>query len=404
MSETTTSFLSNIVNNTSLTKYIGVLLFVSLCGVILYYASTDQYALSSDTYKYLLYIVIPLILLLVYFIPSIIKESNILQIALIIVLFATFIFAIVYSFTTFSYTTLNSLNYVISGIILLGFLVGLAILFLMIGNMLKHQKGWIGFFVYFLFYIPCLLIDFVKYITNDFKSTTTPIFYLFIIEIIIVLLYFYLPPFVKYILLKDGTTILQGPTFLNQKQSVSPDKSVQIERPGPGYSDLITQNEPVTYRTTYSISMWFYLNSHDSVSISSKNEQNLFSYGGGKPRITYFNDLNDPTNTNIYNFYFTNNETVSSKYKVSLPSQKWNYVVFNYTGNVVDLFINGSLNHTFNFDNRNIPTYLANDIMEIGSDGGFNGAICNIKYYTTSLSRSQIANSYNLLMRKNPPI
>ena len=150
--------------------------------------------------------------------------------------------------------------------------------------------------------------------------------------------------------------------------------------------------------------MWFYLNSHDSVSISSKNEQNLFSYGGGKPRITYFNDLNDPTNTNIYNFYFTNNETVSSKYKVSLPSQKWNYVVFNYTGNVVDLFINGSLNHTFNFDNRNIPTYLANDIMEIGSDGGFNGAICNIKYYTTSLSRSQIANSYNLLMRKNPPI
>lgn len=402
MSETTISFLSNIVTNPSLIKYIGVLLFVSLCGVILYYAASDPYALSTDTYRYLLYITIPLIGLLVYFIPSILQESNILQVALIITLFTAFIFAIVYSFTTFSYTTLNSLNYVISGIILLGFFVGLAILFLMIGNMLKHQKGWVGFFVYFLFYIPCLLIDFVKYITNEFKSTSKPIYYLFIIELLIILLYFYLPPFIQYILLKDGTIILKGPVFLNETQLVSPDKSIQIERPG--VHDLTTQNDPITYRTTYSISMWFYLNSQDSLSISSKNEQNLFSYGGGKPKITYFNDVNDPTNTNIYNFYFTNNETISSKYKVSLPSQKWNYVVFNYTGNVVDLFINGSLNHTFTFDNRNLPTYLATDKMEIGADGGFNGAICNVKYYTSPLSRSQIANSYNLLMMKNPPV
>lgn len=402
MLERVSNFLSNIVNNTSFIKYIGILLFISLCGVILYYAASDPYALSSDTYTYLLYIVIPLIVLLVYFIPSIIRELNILQTALIIILFATFVFAMVYSFTTLSYSTLGSLNYLITGIILLGFVVGLAILFLMIGNMMKQQKGWTGFFIYFLFYIPCLLIDFVKYVTNEFKSTTSPIYYLFIVEIVIILLYFYLPPIIKYILLKDGTMILEGPMFLSQSQSISPDKSIQMERPG--VHDLTTQNDPITYRTTYSISMWVYLNAQDSVSISSKNELNLFNYGGGKPRITYFNDLNDPKNTNMFNFYFTNNETISSKYQTSLPSQKWHFFVFNYTANVVDLFINGALNHTFKFDNKNLPDYLANDKMDIGSDKGLNGAICNVKYYTTSLSKSQIANSYNLLIHKNPPV
>lgn len=404
MLETAISFLSNIVNNSSLIKYIGVLLFVSLSGVVLYYAAADPYALSTDTYKYFLYIILPLIALLVYFIPSILRESNVVQIALIIILFGAFVFAIVYSFTTFSYTSLSGLNYLINGVILVGFFVGLAILFLMIGNTMKHQKGWMGFFIYFLFYIPCLLIDFVKYATNEFKSTATPIYYLFIIEIVIVLIYLYLPPLIQYILLKDGTMIFKGPMFLNENQIISPDKSVQIDRPGPGFKDLITENDPITYRTTYSISMWVYLNAQDSVSSASKNELNLFNYGGGKPRITYFNDLTDSTNTNVFNFYFTNNETVSSKYQVSLPSQKWNFFVLNYTSNVVDLFINGALNHTFTFDNNNSPSYLASDRMEIGASNGLNGAICNVKYYTSSLSKSQIANYYNLLIMKNPPI
>jgi hypothetical protein len=65
-------------------------------------------------------------------------------------------------------------------------------------------------------------------------------------------------------------------------------------------------------------------------------------------------------------------------------------------------FNNFRLENTYDFDN-NQPTYLATDDITIGSVDGLDGAVCNIKYYTSVQTKSQIANSYNLLMNKNPP-
>ena len=89
-------------------------------------------------------------------------------------------------------------------------------------------------------------------------------------------------------------------------------------------------------------------------------------------------------------------------YEITLPSQKWNYFAFNFSTTTVDLFINGKLEKTFTYMG-NRPTYAPTDAITVGSPQGLNGAICNIRYYTVPLSSSQIANSYNLLMYKNPP-
>jgi hypothetical protein len=134
-------------------------------------------------------------------------------------------------------------------------------------------------------------------------------------------------------------------------------------------------------------------------------EANIFSYGAGKPRINYTNDINDAKQRDKYNFYFTDS-TRTPNYQITLPSQKWNNIVFNYSSDKVDLFINGNLETTFYFDETNKrPHYSDMDNVTVGQNNkGLYGAICNVVYYKTNLLNNQIVNDYNVLMLKNPPV
>jgi hypothetical protein len=114
-------------------------------------------------------------------------------------------------------------------------------------------------------------------------------------------------------------------------------------------------------------------------------------------------------NKDVYIIQFTNkrfdasNNRVESTYEISLPNQKWNNFVFNYIDSKVDLYINGSLERTFEFTN-NVPKYLPTDVITVGSNNGLQGAICNINYYKTPISSETIVSLYNLLFMKNPPL
>lgn len=281
-------------------------------------------------------------------------------------------------------------------------LVGLAIFFYMFSNQLKSQTGWFGFIVNLLFYIPCLLIDFTKYLEKEFQTTTHVIYILFIIEIVLILLYIYLSTFVNYIVTKDNIPLLEKAAFLDNELIIA--NSEQLKFPQPIHKSVTTFTNPV-YRTNYAFSMWIYLNPLAPSNAGYAKETTIFNYGEGKPKITYFNNTTDSKEKDKYIIYFTNsNGGIESSYEVRAPGQKWNYFVFNYTSARADLFLNGDLVKTFDFDSNNLPSYLATDNVTIGSKNGINGAICNIKYYTSPLSKSQIANSYNLLMNNNPPV
>ena len=43
-------------------------------------------------------------------------------------------------------------------------------------------------------------------------------------------------------------------------------------------------------------------------------------------------------------------------------------------------------------------------INRLNQTDGIDGAICNVEYYIGNQTRAQIANSYNLLVKQNPPI
>jgi hypothetical protein len=168
-------------------KYSALYGFITAICIILYYASTSPTVLSSNAYVYSLLIIIPLIALFAYVVPFSSDKGNGTYFGLgnitslfLIGLVIAFIGSIIYFYTKASSPTVVFLSYILNIILFLGSIAALAIFFYLFSNYLKSSTGIIGILIYFIFYIPCLLIDFTKYIINEFKMTTSIVFILFI--------------------------------------------------------------------------------------------------------------------------------------------------------------------------------------------------------------------------------
>jgi hypothetical protein len=136
--------------------------------------------------------------------------------------------------------------------------------------------------------------------------------------------------------------------------------------------------------------------------MANSQEKPIFDYGNGKPKITYMNNLKNSDEKDILVFYFTNIDSNNHKFEYQISKQNWHQIVFNYSSDYVNLFIDGNLVNTHYFE-KDMPSYFPTDEIKIGSTNGLDGAISNIIYYKNIQSKSQISNSYNLLYKKNPP-
>jgi len=284
----------------------------------------------------------------------------------------------------------------------MNFLIFLIVIFAMalfaymFSNYLKSLDGPIGFLTYLVFYLPCLMVDFVTYIIKEFKMTTNEIYVLFVVEIVLILIYLYVPKLVSKIIKKHGIDLLADSAFLDIKKVIG--NSDQMKIPDDGIFNI----QQPTFRREYSLSMWVYLNTQSPSFMAYSRETPIFDYGNGKPKVVYFNNTSDPNHRDKIIVYFTDSNLKPASYEFSITHQKWHNIVFNYTSNHVDLFVNGSLEKTYDFiDNQ--PNYLVSDNITVGSTNGLDGAICNVRYFTSIQTKSQIANGYNLLMNKNPP-
>lgn len=377
-------------------KYVLTFLFIIYFIMTLSKSSDDSNALSNHYKSYLF----PLIIGLIVLVPTVFlgKDTinNTYYTMLIVGTILSLFGVIFYFYSTTNDAIGGGLNYILSGIITVSVLVGLAIVFYFYSNYLKTQEGWGGFFVHLIFYIPCLILDFYHYIKRELELTTNVVYYLFITEIILIFLYNYIPTIVSKISLKHGIPLLEEAAFLDIEKPIASSYDLKLTKDG----DEI--NSPVVYRSNYSISMWIMLNAHSDNKLPYARETPIFNYGNGVPKITYVKK--GPLDTKeILKIYFSNVGSDSS-YDIEINTQKWNQFVFNYTSDSVDLFVNGSLDKTFRFNSDTRPVYSADDLVMVGSNDGVDGAICNIRYYIGNQTRSQIANSYNLLMKKNPPV
>ena len=411
-----------MANNTSLNianvymKYIVLVIVLIFIGTMLYYAAVDPNALTTKTYMYTFTIILPLIIAFV-FIQALtpVGSSSFSIYTFFGMLFAViFISFAIYYYQYFSSKHFYIVGYIINIIVLLIIIISLAIIFKIFENYLLKMDGISGFIVHFLFFIPCLFTDFMIYLKEQVKITPNIVYVLFVLEIILLLLYIYLPNIVNKIVNSNGKVLQNDPVFtdLRPVQIAFSDTLLSPNNDIPTSADLLNYTQKMNpYLKNYSMSLWVYINNQSpSNNISYSKETNIFNYGYTdastgisypKPQITY-----DQSKDSYFIYFttYTNDKKDDSRYKLSkFPTQRWNNFVFNYDNNNVDLFINGKLERTFSISN-NFPVYNSNDIVTIGETNGIQGAICNVVYYNKVLTKSQIANFYNVYRLSTPPI
>jgi len=377
---------------------------IVLTATIIFFNYADMMkSFSYSTLGFVVFSVISIAISIVYFSPMVKdKTSNmtVTYLAAGLIMFASTISSV---FAFASPQQIQEIGIAFLVLTVITIVVLLALFFYIFGSFLKQRRGIVGFIINFIFFIPCMLLDFIEFIKNEYNLTTRTEWIILGIEILVIIGYFTINPIINKIMNKKITYILNKPVFLN-KRTVALNDTSSLATPS-----LVTSNlsYPSMIPSNFSISMWVYLNIQTNSFMNtdgSSHEVNIFDYGNGKPKINYTNNIIDNTTRDVYLFYFTDSAKTSNYEKV-LPGQKWNNIVFNYHGNIVDLFINGILETSFTFDDVNImPTYSINDSITTGQTGGLKGAICNITYNSKNLENYQIVNNYNVLMLKNPPL
>jgi hypothetical protein len=301
-----------------------------------------------------------------------------------------------YKYFHFSHTALDIIN----GIIIFFFVLFLlAIIYKQFYKQLQIENSLVRNIVELFFYIP-------RFVMKQFDRTPYIVYKIFIMELLLILLYIYLPRIIQRISIDTNSiNLLTTTVFLNDSQQMA--KNGIFESTTQPYSIYNSTYKP--YRYNYAFSFWLYINPNQTTYIPT----NIFYYGEDKTNnifsITYSNEYkNDVSDTENKNY-------VDGKYKIqygpddntdmiymNLPNQKWNYIVINMNQNTMDVFINGVLYKTVKMNV--IPSFTVFDTVVVGDKPGVDGAICNIKYHTKPMTNYEITNSYNVLMYKNPPV
>jgi hypothetical protein len=402
-------------NIEDLKKYgIGFSIVIIAC-VVFYIASTDPKALTDQFFIYCFFGVLPILI-------GIILVSNLFSGPIEFIHFSFYagillVFAIsLYMFYQVLHPgSITYVYYALSFLSLLVFLVGLAIIYRIFVRTVINTRGWLGFFLKFLFLLPCLLIDLLETVFSELKSAPKMVIVLFILEILIVLAYLYIPRISKSSS-NESIVLLNKPVFLSRLQSIGNTKQLFM---GVNEIDNPSKDE-MLIRQNYSISMWFYVNQHANTYAAYSKETNIFRYGYpnssiGHPRVAYFNDATDENKSDKFIVYINDaakkNLTKNSmKVLLQIPTQSWNQLVISYNKNVVDIFVNGNLEKSVPISNDARPEYNVGDILEVGegdntvTKGGLHGAICNVVYHKTPLTSFQVAGDYNLNRYNNPPV
>jgi hypothetical protein len=383
-----------------LKKYAIMLGGIAFISVVLYYASRDPSALTTNTNSYALMILIPMLISFFIFSPLLRADESPYLIALGGGVLITIFAMLLYYSSTWNLNAVYYGGFVMRILLATIIIVGLALFFKLNSANLKKLPGWYGFFANLLFFIPCLFSDAMQYLFQQIRITPSVVFLLLVIELVLMVLYILLPPILQKIYSMNSASLLSKPVFLNREIAIANSERFLYK---PMSDNITNASNDELYRRNYSMTMWVYLNPQPSSNAAYVKETTIFDYGNGKPKLAYKNDSGNKRqkDTDIYVVYFTNNGENTS-YELSLPNQKWNYFAFNFFDSKVDLYVNGSLARTFTYTD-NIPVYSPIDIVIVGSDNGLDGSICNVNYYTEPLTSSKITDTYNLLMLKNPP-
>lgn len=428
--------------------------------LIVYYgiSSNDSRAGTQNFMNNVFMIILPIVIILCFTLLDYDIQYGRNVIVGTIIAIALFLFLFYFLTTTVAQYIFNKyLFYIIVALIVL---IGLTIIVTVVSYNERKKYGWLGFFYNLLFYIPCLIRDTLKGITAEYTSTPNTIFILFVVEIVLLLMYFFLLPLVDNIGSPENITFLNEPVMLNRRIEISHKipplkKMCKISdfKKGGNDPDIDIQNqkdkavekqylECIENKLTesFSISMWVYVNPSPKTKVAYTKPTPIFSYyytDAQKIGKIPFVQLNLSNQTNA-RFSLNVDKTENTTIPMDMPLQRWNNVVLNYTVSkksgenigenilifknengediktvlpiataVLDVFINGKLTNTIPLTS---PWEGDSDFIAVG-DGienknldGVYGSICNVVYYKKPLTKLYIVYNYNRLVIKNPPL
>ena len=396
------------------------------------YGAINESEPLDNLSKYVYLLVVPMVLIFcfVFYITfDINSRFKFLYISIFIIsCLIIFYVSLQISSYNFNLTLQNLFYYTFIGFMLM---IALTVIFNIFDTELRSKDTWSAFWIEFIFYIPCVFDNLIKYLTNDYLNTSTRTFVLFLVEIGLIIIYFYLFPMYQKSIYDNGIVVLGHSSFLDNSISglIHPIQTSGANKIEPPIVQSIINNillQPETndygFRNNYAISMWIYINPMPLSRLGYSTETNIFCYGTGGVNNNIINQesnqkqnfhprlsMSNVNNNFLFNFYYSG-ETPT--HQLELPLQKWNNIVFNYVNSGVDVFINGELSLSHTFDKGDIPVYDDNDDISIGDNNGITkikanglyGSICNIVYYKSPLTKREIVLNYNILSVNNPPI
>ena len=414
--ETNDSFYSNIFKSDSiggetrriLIKYLvtSVVFIIAISLLLSIFVNTGkaEYNIQKYFFVYALPILITFALIL-----NLNKSTEATKLFLkLLGVVSILIFGIYIYATSMGSLNIDAISNYTIGIIIA--LCGLAIVYQWFINYISKLPGWWGFIAQLIFYIPCVLYDVWEYFLEQVNLTPYSIYLFIVMEIVLILIYAFLPDIAGKISGEDESILLQDNIVLLNKSKMlcNSDK-------------LKVLDEDNKYRTNYCISFWTYINIHSHTHPGYNSEREILTYGFTdqhgidhvKPMVRYYGGGGGDDQTierNKLIFYFSRYPPVKQYatdehtfYDVTIEPQKWNQITMNYNRNKVELYINGHLERTFVM-NKNLPIYNDLDQITIGDDDGIDGGICNVRYYKHPLSPDQIAMTYNSTILSELPI
>ena len=266
--------------------------------------------------------------------------------------------------------------------ILIG-LVGLSILYKMNQTYIYNLTGITGFIVNFILFIPCLISDFVEYLYGEFATTPKIVYILFVIELILILLYLYLPKIMKQMNEQSGKVIVDKPERINMRKDVTNYIDMQSAEIPTDSQQLTGSKLTVNVRKKFAMSLWVYIVPMPTNHIPYNKEATILDFAK-HPRIIY-----DGSQRKFRIYY-----SASKSDQFDAPHEKWNHIFVNYDKNTVDMYLNGELKTTIPREYKT-GEFLVGDILTIGEDDGLQGGIAKVVYYERPLLIHEIRNVYN---------
>ena len=257
-----------------------------------------------------------------------------------------------------------------------------------------------------IFYIPCLLSDFINLITGKLKNSSLGNWIIIGICLFIISLYLSSSWIEKRINTNGGKLLLNRPIYTENNTILA--NYLQLNG-----TDILG-NIPYNYK--YSISFWFCIHSMPpSTNINYDKPTSLMNFGG-KPDVLYnakTNTLtvtvptNEPKGTVGVKEHTPSNYIELDQYgnrivykQEYMPLQKWNHMVIIYNGGTMDVFMNNELV----VSSIEVSPYMSYDVLTVGSNKGVSGGICNVIYFDKVIKGTDVNFLYNSVKNNTPPI